>query len=238
MARLIGVVGLSGSGKTTGLRNLPPEQTMLVLPNQKVQLPFAGSKKNYSKYDRDSKKGNMIITNSLDVVPKIMEEVSKELPHIKYCVFDDITHYFNAETQSETFRARKSGGEAFARWADFAAKVFNGFFRANSLRDDLTIIMHFHPEENDTLEGTKMSIKTPGKLLDRDIDIPSYFTYMLYTKVLAPEKDLTQDKRYLYVTNDDGIRPAKTPMGCFDKLDVPNDMFSVIQTIEKYENGE
>ena len=236
MGRLIGICGKSGSGKTTALRNMPPSETVIVLPNLKTQLPFPGSKKNYTKYDKVAKTGNLIITSELDHIAGIVKEING-VSNIKYLVIEDVTHYFNAETQGDKFRARKSGGEAFARWADFAAKVFNAFFKVNELRDDLTIILHFHPEENETLEGTKLNIKTPGKMLDRDIDIPSYFTYLFYTKVLEPSKDIKQEDRYKYVTNDDGIRPAKTPYGCFESLEMANDLYEVIKKIDKYENG-
>jgi len=236
MGRLIGVVGKSGSGKTTGLRNMPPKETVLVLPNQKIQLPFPGSKKNFVKYDRESKKGNVIITSSLNHIPSIIKEV-ESISHVKYMVIEDFTHFFNSRTQSEAFRGLASGNAAFKKWADLAADVYNSVFRIDDLRDDFTLILHFHPEEVDTMEGIRYQIKTPGKLLDRDIDIPSYFTYLLYTKVLPPQKDLLMEDRYKYITNDDGSRPAKTPMGCFEIM-VPNDMFPIIQAIDKYELGE
>jgi len=236
MGRLIGVVGKSGSGKTTALRHMPPKETVLVLPNQKTQLPFKGSAKNYVKYDREKKTGNVIITSTLNHLPGIIKEI-EALSYVKYIVIEDFTHFFNARTQSDAFRNQSSGNAAFKKWADLAADVFNSVFRTGDLREDLTVILHFHPEELDTMEGMKYQIKTPGKLLDRDIDIPSYFTYLLYTKVLPPGKDTPQDQRYRYITNDDGMRPAKTPLGCF-KIEMENDLYKVIQAIENYETGE
>jgi hypothetical protein len=236
--RLIGVVGNSSTGKTTGFRNMPPKETAMLLPNNKLQLPFPGSKKNYVKYNKEDNTGNLFISNKLAHVAPILKQVNDNMPNIKYFLIDDFTHFFNAETQSTTFRNRNSGGEAFARWADFAAKTYQTIFdKADEYRDDLTVIIHFHVEVEDGFDGTHMKLKTPGKMLDRDIDIPSYFTYVLYTKVLPPAKDLAQGDRYVYVTNDDGMRPAKTPMGCFTELEIPNDMYEVVKTIDKYENG-
>lgn len=236
--RLIGVAGNSSTGKTTGFRNMPPKETFMLLPNNKMQLPFPGSKKNYTRYNVETKKGNVVINNKISAISALLKEVNDNLPHIKYLLVDDVTHFFNAETQGDTFRNRKSGGEAFARWADFAAKVYKTVFdKTDEYRDDLTVIMHFHIEETEGFDGVKMKLKTPGKMLDRDVDIPSYFTYLLYTKVLPPSKDLAQTDRYKYVTNDDGARPAKTPLGCFDDLEISNDMFEVIKRIEKYETA-
>ncbi len=235
--RLIGVAGHSSTGKTTGFRNMPPKETVMMLPNNKTQLPFKGAKKNYVKYNADSHTGNLILTNKIRAISKALKEVNDNRPEVKYFLIDDMTHFFNAETQSEKFRGRNSGGEAFSRWADFAAMTFATVFdKTDSFRDDLSVIIHFHVEELESFEGTKLKLKTPGKMLDRDIDIPSYFTYMLYTKVLPPSKDYTTEERYKYVTNDDGVRPAKTPMGCFKDLEIPNDMYEVIKAIEAFEN--
>ena len=210
---------------------------MLVLPNQKLQLPFPGAKKKFTKYNKEAGKGNLIVTNKISGLASVVKHVNEDLTHVKTLIIDDFTHFFNAETQSESFRAKQSGGEAFKRWADLAAAVFNSVFRTQDTRDDLTIVLCFHPEVEETLEGTKFKIKTPGKLLDRDIDIPSYFTYMLYTKVLPPKEGLAQEDRYKFVTNDDGSRPAKTPMGCFSDMEVANDLAGVIKTIDAYALG-
>jgi hypothetical protein len=236
--RLIGVAGHSSTGKTTGFRNMPAKETVMVLPNNKTQLPFPGARKNYTKYDKEKNTGNLIVSNNLRAIPKILKDINDNRPEVKYILIDDFTHFFNAETRSDPFRARKNGGEAFARWDDFAALVYKTVFeQADEYRENLTVIIHFHVQESEGFDGPRIFLKTPGRLLDNQIDLPSYFTYMLYTKVLTPSKDLKQEDRYKYVTNDDGTREAKTPYGCFKDLEIPNDMKYVIDTIEKYENG-
>lgn len=235
MARLIGVVGFSGTGKTTGFRNMPPESTFIISPNSK-RLPFPNAKK-YHKLTEKGMKGNLGICTDLNKIAGNIQFINDNRPEIKYILIDDYTHLFNSRTQSQGFRDKKSGGEAFGKWADFAADVFNTVFaNAQKWRDDLTIITHFHPEEKETMNGLELSIKTPGKLLDRDIDIPSYFTYMLYTKVIKVQEGLKPEDRYKYITNHDGFRPAKTPYGCFEDLEISNDMKLVIDTIDKFEN--
>ena len=49
MADLIAVVGASGSGKSTSLRNLDPETTFIINVAGKP-LPFKGFRKNYKQY--------------------------------------------------------------------------------------------------------------------------------------------------------------------------------------------
>ena len=47
MARVIGVMGESGSGKTTSMRNLPPEQTFYIDCDKKG-LNWKGWRKQYN----------------------------------------------------------------------------------------------------------------------------------------------------------------------------------------------
>jgi len=238
MARLIGVVGPSGSGKTTGLRNLDPKQTVIIQPNSK-SLPWKGAKNSFAILNKAEKTGNLIKTDELQKLPAIIRHIDEERPEIKYLIIDDFTHFFNARTQSNDFRSKTAGGAAFKKYADLAADTFAGLFKRElELRDDLTIIHHFHVENGEDVNGAmRQLLKTPGKLLDREIDVPSYYTYLLFTLVLNVKEAETNSDRYKYLTNDDGVRPAKTPMGCFDELLVPNDMAEVIKHIEQYEQS-
>lgn len=239
MANLIGVVGPSGSGKSTGLRNLPPEKTVIVKPNSK-RLPWPGAMKNYKKLNKKDKTGNIIETNDMTKLPAIITYINSERTDIKYLVFDDFTHFFNARTQSDEFRNKNSGNAAFKKWADLGADAFKALFENElELRDDLFIIHHYHVEEGEDITGTMIQkLKTPGKLLDREIDVPSYYTYLIYSKVLTKKKESDDSKRFRYVLKHDGVRPAKTPMGCFEEEDIPNDIMLVIDQITKYEYGE
>jgi len=238
MARLIGVVGPSGSGKTTGLRNLDPKQTVIVQPNSK-SLPWKGAKNNFSLLKISEKTGNLVRTDELEKLPAIIKHIDEERPDIKYLIFDDFTHFFNSRTQSNDFRSKTAGGAAFKKYADLAADTFSALFKYElGLRSDLTMIHHFHVETGEDVNGAmRQLLKTPGKLLDREIDVPSYYTYLLFTVVLGVKEVDNNNERYKYLTNDDGVRPAKTPMGCFDKLLVPNDMYEVIKKIEEYESN-
>ena len=75
-------------------------------------------------------------------------------------------------------------------------------------------------------------MQTPGSLLDRQIKIPSYFTYVLHT-------DVTEENgvmKYRFLTNNDGVRIAKSPEGCLEKFE-PNDYKAIIDKIELYQKG-
>lgn len=225
MARLIGIAGPAGSGKSTSLRNLNPKETFIITPTKVDEL----NPNDYKKVDKSGENGNLYVTKDMKKMKKLRDKVAKDegYSHIKFLVLEDQTHFFNHMTQSDAFRARNSGGEAFARWADFGADYSNSLLRGvEDLRHDLTIIVCFHVEETMTPLGPKLKLKTPGTLLEREIDIPSYFTNFLYTKVIPvnPQEPQPPSERYKFVTNDDGYAPAKTKFGAFDELYIPNDI--------------
>ena len=49
-----------------------------------------------------------------------------------------------------------------------------------------------------------------------------------------------QDKsmEYVFVTQSNGLTTAKSPMGMFDSVTIPNDLQLVLDKIKEYEEGE
>ena len=225
MARAILVEGLSGTGKSTSWRNIPSEQAIVITPNGK-RLPFAGAVKNYTPFDASTGKGNVITTANLNDIAVQLRGINSA-PHIKYVLIDDYTHYFNARIMSKSF----INDTGFAKWNKFGADVFGSFLELlPTLREDLTIVVMHHVSRDET---GRYTFKTSGKLLDNTIDPVSYFTYVLHTLVVRRDNLI----EYNFITNDDGLHEAKTPMGCFPDLYIPNDIYEVIKQIEKYELG-
>jgi hypothetical protein len=232
MARLIIVEGAAGTGKSTAWRNIPAAEAFLITPNDKP-LPFRGGKKMYEKYDKVSNpQGRKIVTREINSLAPTLNALNAS-PHIKYILIDDFTHYFTARTLSPEFRAKNTGNAAFGRWADFGADVYNSVFaNISNWRDDLTVVLNHH---TDVKKDGMVGFKTSGGLLDNEIDPVSYCTYVFHTRVMPGEQGAMD---YKFMTNTDGTYQAKTPFGCFTEMFVDNDLFSVIQTIEKFENGE
>jgi hypothetical protein len=239
MAELIGIVGFAGTGKSTSLRNLPSEETFIISPS-KDKLPIPGFKSKYKLWSKENPTGNFLMTKSLETVTTIIKKIDKEekWKHIKYIVIEDMTHFFNSMTLSADFRAQNSGNAAFSRWADFGSKVYQALFEnVHEYRDDLTIVTIYHPEKENTIDGEKLKIKTPGSLLEKTVDLPSYYTNLLYTYVVPVDKNNPVDvsERYKFVTNDDGYHPAKTMNGLFDELLIDNNLYAVLNRIKEYE---
>ena len=72
-------------------------------------------------------------------------------------------------------------------------------------------------------------------MLDNIITLEGLFTYVLFTELT---KDIDGNVEHKFITQSDGTTTAKTPMGCFSELYVPNDIFECIKVIDKYEKGE
>ena len=234
MSRSIGIAGFSGSGKSTSLRNLPAEETFIVSPS-KSELPIPGFSKKYKTVDEKGENGNFYMTKDLVKMAKIVKKVgtSDHYKHIKYLVVEDITHFFNAVTLGDGFRSQNTGNAAWARWGDFGASVYASLFEHPNFRENLWVINMFHPESYMSPDGEKLKLKTAGGLLEREVDIPSYYTNFFYTKVIPVDRNepKPQSERYKFITNDDGYAPAKTVLGAFEELYIENDLYAVIKRL-------
>lgn len=221
MAEIILNIGNSGAGKTSGLRYLNPEQTLIIRPNTK-SLSFPGGSAVFVE------KQNLVTTDKMDVVRQALAHYKDKF---KYFIIEDLNHYFNARTTSQEFISQNSGNAAFAKWNQFAADIVQSFIlSAKNLPDDAYLIILAHTETKD--DGT-VGLQTSGKLLESNLFIPGYVTYVLHSLVMGDSKD----PEYKYLTNTDGLHLAKSPAGCLDRY-VPNDITKVLNRIEAYKKGE
>lgn len=243
---LIGLVGKSGSGKSHSLRFMRPEETAIITPKKLPQFEGSNSKFRKKADDKDKLYNLVVCPDVVDTfdskgvrqkagLNSWIKHFAENRPDIKQLIIEDITHYFNKITNSPTFRSRNKGGEAFARWGDFGADVYNGIFANTELyRDDLFLVTVFHEEQYNSPDGEKLKLKTPGNMLEKEVDIPSYYNYMFYTKVLSLDEEKDVTKRYKLITNDDGYRPAKSVFGVFEEIEIPNNMQVVIDKIKNF----
>lgn len=222
MARLILSLGEPGSGKSRAIMNLDPKTTVLIKPNYK-ELPFKGASKVFSTENK-----NVAQKKTFLEVKEFLDKVNTK-PEIKTVVIEDLSHYFNERVMKD---AKITG---FQKWTDLALDVFNSLIKAEeSLRDDLTVIVIAHTERSSDVQGnTIITLYTPGKLLENNIKIPSYFTYIIHTDV----KEVNGKMEYSFLTNTDGTRIAKSPEGCLEMYE-PNDYKLILEKIAKYQLGE
>lgn len=222
MARLILILGEPGSGKSRGIINLDPTSTVLLKPNKK-ELPFKGAQNLFSP-----EKKNVVSCKTFPDVKKYLDLINTK-ENIKTVIIEDLSHYFN----ERVMRDAKIIG--FAKWTEMALDVFNSLIKAeDDLRDDLNLIVIGHTDRSTDVQGnTVITLYTPGKLLENNIKIPSYFTYILHTDV----KEVNNKMEYSLLTNTDGTRVAKSPEGCLEMYE-PNDYKVILEKIAKYQKGE
>lgn len=230
MADLIAVVGASGSGKSTSLRNLDPNSTFIINVAGKP-LPFKGFKKNYKplKQNPETKKfeGNLYNSSDVNKIGQIIKIVDKTRPDIKVVVLEDAQYLMGFEMMD---RANEKGYDKFSQ---IAANFYSVLKEAMNMRDDLKVIIITHSENMGDSVNPNYKIKTVGKMLDNFITIEGLFTYVLFTDIV---KSTDGDERieHKFITQSDGTTTAKTPMGCFDEIYVDNDLQFVIEQIDKY----
>ena len=109
MAELIGIVGNSGSGKSTSIRNLDPNSTFIINVAGKP-LPIKGYKKNYKllKQNPETKKfeGNLYNTSDVIKIAQILKIIDKTRPEIKVVIIEDAQYIMAFEAMD---RASEKG---------------------------------------------------------------------------------------------------------------------------------
>ena len=232
MADIIAIAGDTGSGKSTSIKNLNPQETFIVSILGKP-LPFPGYKKKYIplfKSEKGTWEGNYFKSNNIDKILQIFIVVDKLRPEIKQIVIDDSNYLMSCETMD---RVSEKGYEKFTQ---IASHYYNLIMGAAQLRDDLKIIFLSHTENVGDVLNPKFKLKTSGKMLDNTVNVDGLFTYVLYTEL--HENDEGKMERVFRTNTIDGTDSCKTPLGCFKDLYIPNDLTIVIDRINKYNDGE
>ena len=89
MSNAILILGESGTGKSSSIRTLPPNETFIINIIGK-SLPFKGSSRNYTKLSADGLSGNYYCSDNPSQVKKAIKLVNEKRPEIKYLVVDDL----------------------------------------------------------------------------------------------------------------------------------------------------
>lgn len=218
MAKVIGCMGESGSGKTTAMRNLPPTETFYIDCDKKG-LNWKGWRKQYSV---DNK--NYFATDSFSTCKTLMDKVDKSenFRNIKYLVIDTINGMMVAE---EMRILAMQGGDKRSAWTDLASNGWDIINKALTLRDDLTVIILCHSETISDDNGiVKTRIKTNGRKLEK---------LVLESKMTTVVWAVRQDGKYKFILSADGST-CKVPLGAFQADECENDIMIVIKALEDY----
>mgnify|MGYP003624698620 FL=1 len=226
MAQSVLVIADSGTGKSTAIRDLNPDETFIINIANKP-LPFKGWKSSYKQINKENPKGNLTITSTAQGIVKAMKHVNDKLGHIKTIIVDDWQYMSSFEYFD---RAHEKGYDKFTQIASNLAMVAK---LPKDLRDDLTVIFLTHSEETTDLNGNrKVKAKTIGKMIDNTLTLEGLFSIVLFGKV---NKNDDGELTYGFETQNSGENTCKSPQGMFEDLFIPNNLQYVKDCMKKYE---
>ena len=215
MAKVIGIMGESGSGKTTSMRNLDPNTTFYIDCDKKG-MSWKGWRDQYNEGNK-----NYIATDEISIVESVLNMINTQdnLKKIKVVVIDTLNGLMVAD---EVRRMKEKG---FDKWQDLAQCVWTLLDKLYTYRSDLTIIVVCHSQTQKEDDGfTFTRIKTSGKKLDK-LNVESKLT----TVLLATAKD----GKYIFRTHANNST-TKTPLGAFEADEIDNDIVTVLKALEDY----
>lgn len=153
------ILGESGTGKTTSLRNLNPDEVALI---QVIKKPLPFRSAGWMPY----------VTDSWEKIIKGMNLAAEN--GRKIIVIDDFQYVMANEFMR---RSQERGFDKFTEIGNHAWEIFNV---AGTLPDDVRVYLLSHTQESDN--GT-VKLKTIGKMLDEKITPEGMFTIVLRTIV-------------------------------------------------------
>ena len=205
------ILGKSGTGKSTSLRNFDPATTMLIQVIRKP-LPFRAT--GWSYYDKENNPtGNIFVTEKWDTIILLMRKT-----HRKVIVVDDFQYLLANEFM------RRTDERGYDKFTDIAKHAWEVMMAASDLPADVRVYLLSHIEENEATGAMKM--KTIGKMLDEKITLEGLVTIVLRATV--------EDGRHLFVTRNNGMDTTKAPMSMFDADKIDNDLKAVDDAITDY----
>lgn len=203
------ILGESGTGKSTSLRNLNPDETLLI---QSVRKPLPFRSVNWKPYNKATKQGSVITTDNPAFIEGAMRSISRPV-----VVIDDFQYVLANEFM------RRSDEKGFEKFTEIGRHAWDILRAATDLADDRRVYILAHTASD---EFGKTKMKTIGKLLDEKITPEGLVTIVLRTAV--------RDGQYLFATQNSGSDTTKSPMGMFADHYIDNDLAAVDAAICDY----
>lgn len=204
MATPVLIIGKSGSGKSTSMRNCIDKEDWNLIRVLNKPLPFKGKINGWS-------------TDDYQTVMKCLAQ-SKA----KNIVLDDagylITNMFMNKHSSAG-----AGNGVFTLYNQIGDHFWNLIQYIVKLPEDKIVYVIMHEDINDF---GQIKPKTIGKLLDEKVCIEGMFTIVL--------RCIEESGKHLFVTQSADGAVSKSPIGMFEDLTIDNDLLIVEKAIREY----
>lgn len=199
------VIGKSGSGKSTSLRNFN-EKELALINVMKKPLPFR------KKFE------STLNTDDYQTILKSIYSTEK-----KIIVIDDagylITNHFMSKHSSTG-----NGNAVFSLYNEIGDYFWSLIeFVKNKLPENKIVYFFMHEDKNDFGD---VKPKTIGKLLDEKVCIEGMFTIAL--------RCMCNNNKHFFKTQSDGNDICKTPIDMFKEKQIDNDLKAVDTVIREY----
>lgn len=205
MAIPILVIGKSGSGKSTSLRNFKKDEIGLINVLKKP-LPFKG------KFD------STIETDDYATIMKAILGTDKKIIAIDDAGYLITNHFMRRHSSTG------GGNGVFTLYNELGDHFWTLIeFIKNKVSSDKTVYLIMHEDQS---ESGSIKPKTIGKLLDEKVCIEGMFTIVI--------RAMVDNERHYFKTQSDGSDVCKTPIGMFEDKEIDNDLKMVDETIRKY----
>jgi len=199
------ILGHSGSGKTTSLRNLDPANTLLIQALRKP-LPFRADGWRLRTREHG---GNIFQTDNPAHIVAAMHKSREDI-----IVIDDYQAVMVNQLLSRT------GETGYKKFEDIGKAAWDVFNAAGQLAEHRRVYILAHTQTDDF---GNVRMKTVGKMVDNTLVPEGYFTIVLKTQV--------SNGVYQFTTQTNGQDCCKSPIGMFASATIDNDLAAVDQTI-------
>lgn len=198
------LIGKSGSGKSTSLRNF--SETELALINViKKPLPF---KKKFE---------STITTDDYEKVAKCVAQTSKNS-----IVIDD-AGYLIVNMFMKGHANAGAGNAVFAFYNKVGDSFWNLIEFVKNLPDNKIVYFIMHEDKSETGD---IKPKTIGRILDEKVCLEGLFTVVI--------RSVMDGDKYVFRTQTNGLDVCKSPIGMFEKAEIDNDLKLVDQAVRSY----
>jgi len=192
-------------------------------------MPWKHSAKQYTPFNPETGKGNIVVTTDAQVIIKWLGYINKNLPHVKNIIIDDNTYVTIMELQR-----RKS--ESWEKFDIIASNFLDLTAKARTLRDDIVVFFLHHTQEqtDDITQDKSYKAISFGRFTDEKLGGQE----TQWTVVLRAAKEINGDKLDYVFHTKEAASTAKAPFEMFETDKIPNDLAFVRKTMDCYYDGD
>lgn len=204
MATPVLIIGKSGAGKSTSMRNCAGNDNWNVIRVLDKPFPFKGKVMGWKTDEYEKVMGCLKASKAQNIV------------------IDD-AGYLLTNTFMKGHSSQGAGNAIFT----FYNKIGDDFWKLmmfiNKLPADKIVYIMMHEDKNDFGD---IKAKTIGKMIDEKVCLEGMFTIVL--------RCIEESGNHLFVTQSSDGAISKSPMGMFESLTIDNDLLLVEKAIREY----